>query len=84
MTAVRKEYQRKVDATLKSTLTFMAISSLFVCLIGFVYCCATGFALITQAEGFIIGLSALFAFILTVNTCLCICFQPLSRWLSRS
>ena len=70
MAAVRKEYQRGVGATLKSTLIFMGVSSLFVCLIGVVYCCATDFALIKQADGFIVGLSLAFAFILTVNTCL--------------
>ena len=72
MTASRKEYQRKVDATLKSTLIFMGVSSLFVCLIGVVYCCFTNFALIKNADAFVVFLGALFAFILTVNTCLCI------------
>lgn len=72
MAAARKEYQRKADATLKSTLLFMGISSLFICLIGVVYCFVTDFALIRQADGFIVGLGAIFAVILTVNTCLCI------------
>ena len=72
MAAVRKEYQRKADATLKSTLVFMGVSSLFVCLIGLGYCFFTDFALIKQADGFVVGLSALFAVILTTNTCLCI------------
>ena len=72
MTAIRKEYQRKVDATLKTTLVFMGISSLFVCLIGIGYCIYTDFALIKQADGFVLGLSSVFAIILTVNTCLCI------------
>ena len=72
MSAVRKEYQRTANATLQSTLVFMGISSLFVCLIGVIYCCLTDFALIKQADGFVVGLSALFALILTVNTCLCI------------
>lgn len=72
MTAIRKEYQRKVDATLKTTLTFMLVSSLFVCLIGVAYGCITDFALIRQADGLVVGLAALFACILTVNTCLCI------------
>ena len=72
MTAIRKEYQRKVDATLKTTLTFMLVSSLFVCLIGVAYGCMTDFALIRQADGLVVGLAALFACILTVNTCLCI------------
>lgn len=72
MSAVRKEYQRKADANLKSTLVFMWVSSLFVCFIGVIYCCFTDFALIRQADGFVVGLGALFAFILTVNTCLCI------------
>ena len=72
MTALRKEYQRKADATIKSTLIFMGISSVFVCLIGVGYCLFTDFALIKQADEFVVGLSALFAFILTINTCLCI------------
>jgi hypothetical protein len=72
MAAARKEYQRKADATLPSTLVFMGISSFFVCLIGVVYCIVTDFALIRQADGFIVGLGAVFAVILTVNTCLCI------------
>ena len=72
MSAVRKEYQRNADATLKSTLVFMGISSLFVCIIGIIYACATNFALVKNADGLVVGLSILFAFILTVNTCLCI------------
>lgn len=72
MTAVRKEYQIKADATLKSTLVFMLVSSLFVCVIGLIYSVATGFTLVTNADGFVLGLGLLFAFILTVNTCLCI------------
>lgn len=72
MAASRKEYQRKADATLQSTLLFMGISSLFVCLIGGVYCIITDFTLIRQADGFVIGLGATFAVVLTVNTCLCI------------
>lgn len=72
MAAARKEYQRKADATLQSTLIFMGVSSLFVCLIGVVYCFATNFAIIRHADGFVLGLSIVFAFILTVNTCLCI------------
>ena len=72
MTASRKEYQRKVDATLLSTVVFMGVSSLFVCLIGVVYSCFNGFELITKADNFVILLGLLFAFILTVNTCLCI------------
>ncbi len=72
MAAMRKEYQRKADANLKSTLIFMGVSSLFVCLIGLGYCVFTEFALIKQVDGFVVGLGALFAFILTVNTCLCI------------
>ena len=70
MSAVRKEYQRSFGATLKSTLVFIGVSSLFVCLIGLVYCLATDFAPVKQADGFIVGLSAIFALILTVNTCL--------------
>ena len=66
MTAIRKEYQRKVDATLKTTLTFMLVSSLFVCLIGIAYGCMTDFALIRQLDGLVVGLAALFACILTV------------------
>ena len=72
MAAVRKEYQRKADATVKSTLVFMGVSCLFVCLIGVIYSCFTDFALIRQADGFVVGLSVLFTFILTINTCLCI------------
>lgn len=72
MSAARKEYQRKVDATLKSTLVFMGVSSLFVCLIGLIYCFSTDFALVRCADGFVVGLGVLFAFILTINTCLCI------------
>ena len=72
MTASRKEYQRKVDASLKSTLIFMGASSLFVCIIGVVYSCFTNFAIIKSADSLVIGLGVLFAFILTVNTCLCI------------
>ena len=70
MAAVRKEYQREAGATLKSSLIFMGVSSLFVCLIGIIYCFATDFALIKQADGFVVGLSVVFAFILTINTCL--------------
>ena len=69
MSAVRKEYQRRADATLKSTLIFMGVSSFFVCLIGIIYCCFTDFKLIKEANSFIIGLSVAFAVILTVNTC---------------
>ena len=69
MSAVRKEYQRRVDATLKSTLIFMCVSSLFVCLIGVIYCCLTDFKLIKELDAFVVGLSVAFAFILTVNTC---------------
>lgn len=72
MAAVRKEYQRKVNATLKSTLMFMGVSSLFVCLIGLGYCFFVDFALIKKADAFVVGLSAVFALILTINTCLCI------------
>ena len=72
MTASRKGYQQKVDANLKSTLIFMCVSSLFVCIIGVVYSCFTNFAIIKSADSFVVGLGVLFAFILTVNTCLCI------------
>lgn len=72
MTAARKEYQLSAGATLKSTLTFMCISSLFVTIIGVIYACFTDFAVVRNADGLVIGLSALFAVILTVNTCLCI------------
>ena len=72
MTALRKEYQRKADATIKSTLIFMGISSVFVCSIGIGYCLFTDFSLIKHADVFVVGLSALFALILTINTCLCI------------
>lgn len=72
MTAVRKDYQQRADATIKSTLTFMLVSSLFVCVIGLGYCFFTNFSLITQLNGFVVGLSVAFAFILTINTCLCI------------
>ena len=37
MTVVRKEDQRRVDATLVSTITFMGGYSLIVCLIGSIY-----------------------------------------------
>lgn len=69
MSAVRKEYQRRVDATLKSTLIFMGVSSFFICLIGVIYCCFTDFKLIKEADSFVVGLSVAFAVILTVNTC---------------
>lgn len=72
MTAVRKDYQQRADATIQSTLTFMLVSSLFVCIIGLVYCFFTNFSLITQLNGFVVGLSVSFAIILTINTCLCI------------
>ena len=72
MTVVRKEYQRRADATLVSTVTFMGVYSLFICLIGVIYGCFTDFALIKQMDGFVVGLSALFSVILTINTCLCI------------
>ena len=72
MTAVRKEYQIKADATLKSTLIFMLVSSIFVSVIGLIYSCATGFAVVKNADGLVLGLSVLFSLILTVNTCLCI------------
>lgn len=72
MTAVRKEYQLSAGATIKSTVVFMCLSSLFVTVIGIIYACFTDFALVTNADGLVIGLSALFAVILTVNTCLCI------------
>ena len=72
MSAFRKEYQRRVDATLKSTVLFMLISSLFVVLVGVVYCLITDFSIIYRLDGVVFTLAATFAFILTVNTCLCI------------
>ena len=72
MTAVRKEYQLSAGATIKSTLTFMCISSLFVTVIGIIYACFTDFAVIKNADELVVGLGVLFAVILTVNTCLCI------------
>ena len=72
MTVVRKEYQRRADATLVSTVAFMGVSSLFICLIGVLYCLVTDFSLIRQMNDGVLGLSVLFSFILTVNTCLCI------------
>lgn len=72
MCAVRKEYQCRADATLKSTLTFMGISSLFLCLVGGVYCIATQGTLFQRLDEFVLILSIVFAFILTANTCLCI------------
>ena len=72
MAAVRKEYQRRAGATLFSTLLFMCVSSLFITLIGAVYALATDLALIRNADGTVLGLAAIFAIVLTVNTCLCI------------
>ena len=72
MSAFRKEYQRRVDATLKSTVLFMLISSLFVVLVGGVYCSLTDFSIIYELDRVVFTLAATFAFILTVNTCLCI------------
>lgn len=72
MAAFRKEYQRRKDATLKSTVVFMLISSLFVVLVGIVYGIFTRFSLITRLDGFTLLLASIFALILTVNTCLCI------------
>ena len=72
MTVVRKEYQRRADATLVSTVAFMGVSSLFICLIGVIYCFVTDFSLLRQMNDGVLGLSILFSFILTVNTCLCI------------
>jgi Na+-transporting NADH:ubiquinone oxidoreductase subunit NqrB len=60
--------QRRADATLVSTVTFMGVYSLFICLIGVIYGCFTDFALIKQMDGFVVGLSALFSVILTINT----------------
>ena len=72
MAAVRKEYQRRAGATLFSTLLFMCLSSLFITLIGAVYATSTDLALIRNADGLVLGLGAVFAVVLTVNTCLCI------------
>ena len=72
MTSLRKEYQQKADATLKSTLAFMGVSSLLVCCIGVGYGCFTDFSMLKQADSFVVGLSVLCACILTVNTILCI------------
>lgn len=72
MAAVRKEYQRRAGATLFSTLLFMCLSSLFITLIGAVYALSTDLALIRNADGLVLGLGAVFAVVLTVNTCLCI------------
>lgn len=72
MAAVRKEYQRRAGATLVSTLLFMCVSSLFITLIGTVYALVTDLALIRNADGLVLGLAAIFAVVLTVNTCLCI------------
>ena len=72
MSAFRKEYQRRVDATLKSTVFFMIVSSLFIVLVGVVYCLITDFSIIYKLDGLVFALAATFAFILTVNTCLCI------------
>lgn len=72
MSAFRKEYQRRKDATLKSTVSFMLISSLFVVLVGIVYGAITNFAIISNLDGVTFALAVAFALILTVNTCLCI------------
>ena len=72
MAAFRKEYQRRKDATLKSTVLFMFISSLFVVLVGVIYGIFTHFTLITRLDGFTLLLAGIFALILTINTCLCI------------
>ncbi|MGN1053467.1 MAG: hypothetical protein ACI4SH_08790 [Candidatus Scatosoma sp.] len=72
MCAVRKEYQCKAKATLKSALAFMETGSLFLCIIGIVYCIATNGALFRKLDSVVLVLSIVFAFILTVNTCLCI------------
>ena len=72
MSAFRKEYQRRVDATLKSTVLFMLISSLFVVLVGVVYCLITDFSIIYRLDRIVFTLATTFAFILTMNTCLCI------------
>lgn len=72
MTVVRKEYQRRADATIISTITFMGVYSLSVCLIGVIYGFFTDFTLIRQIDGFVIVLSIFFSLILTINTCLCI------------
>ena len=72
MTAVRKEYQREVTATLKTALLFVLINSLFLCAIGLVYFFVTNFTLVTKINGVVFGLGLLFAFILVVNTSLCI------------
>lgn len=72
MAVSRKAYQRRVDSTLVTTVTFMGVYSLSVCLIGAVYGSMTGFAMLRQMDSLVLGLSLSFSVILTVNTCLCI------------
>lgn len=72
MAVSRKAYQRSVDATLVTTVTFMGVCSLSICLIGVICGIFTDFAMICQMDRFVLGIGIAFAVILTVNTCLCI------------
>ena len=72
MSALRKEYQEKVEPNLKTTVFFMGLSSLFVCAIGFFYEIFAGFSIIKGIDYFTLILSASFALDLVINTILCI------------